>query len=85
MNLDRMLLINKKFLETPFCGARRMTCHLRNEAISKFGPHEIMNTDQGPQFTSVVWTGRPKRVGPGYHRTPPLHHFHRAPVAVGDA
>ena len=32
-----------------------------NEAIHKFGPPEILNTDQGSQFTSVDWTDRPKR------------------------
>jgi putative transposase len=31
--------------------------------IHKFGPPEIMNTDQGSQFTSFAWTGRLKRVG----------------------
>ena len=34
-----------------------------NEAIHKFGPPEIMNTDQGSQFTSFAWTNRLKRVG----------------------
>ena len=34
-----------------------------NEAIHKFGPPEIMNTDQGSQFTSFAWTDRLKRVG----------------------
>jgi putative transposase len=33
------------------------------EAIHRFGPPEIMNTDQGSQFTSFVWTDRLKRVG----------------------
>ncbi len=32
-----------------------------NEAIHKFGPPEIMNTDQGSQFTSFDWTDRLKR------------------------
>ena len=32
-----------------------------NEAIQKFGPPEIMNTDQGSQFTSFDWTDRLKR------------------------
>ncbi len=32
-----------------------------NEAIHKFGPPEIMNTDQGSQFTSFVWTDRLRR------------------------
>ena len=34
-----------------------------NEAISRFGPPEIMNTDQGSQFTSFAWTDRLKRAG----------------------
>ncbi len=34
-----------------------------NEAIHRFGPPEIMNTDQGSQFTSFAWTERLKRVG----------------------
>ena len=29
-----------------------------NAAIHKFGPPEIMNTDQGSQFTSFIWTNR---------------------------
>jgi len=32
-----------------------------NEAIHEFGPPEIMNTDQGSQFTSFDWTDRLKR------------------------
>ena len=34
-----------------------------SEAIHRFGPPEIMNTDQGSPFTSLVWTDRLKRVG----------------------
>lgn len=34
-----------------------------NEAIHKFGPLEIMNTDQGSQFTSFAWTDRLRRSG----------------------
>lgn len=30
-------------------------------AIQKFGPPEIMNTDQGSQFTSFDWTDRLRR------------------------
>lgn len=26
-----------------------------DEAITKYGPPEIMNTDQGPQFTGLAW------------------------------
>lgn len=34
-----------------------------NEPIHKFGPPEIMNTDQGSQFSSFVWTDRLRRLG----------------------
>ncbi len=44
-------------LEADFC------VEALNEAIHKFGPPEIMNTDQGTQFTSLIWTDRLKRVG----------------------
>ncbi len=45
-------------LEVDFC------IEALNEAIHKFGPPGIMNTDQGSQFTSFAWTDRLKRVGP---------------------
>lgn len=32
-----------------------------NEAIRKFGQPDIMNTDQGSQFTSFAWTDRLRR------------------------
>ncbi|EKE67165.1 transposase, partial [Oceanibaculum indicum P24] len=44
-------------LEADFCA------EALNEAILRFGPPEIMNTDQGSQFTSFAWTDRLKRVG----------------------
>ncbi len=44
-------------LEADFC------VEALNEAIHKFGPPQIMNTDQGSQFTSFVWTGQLKRTG----------------------
>lgn len=34
-----------------------------NEAIHKYGLPEIMNTDQGSQFTSFAWTDRLRRSG----------------------
>jgi putative transposase len=34
-----------------------------NEAVHRFGAPGIMNTDQGAQFTSFVWTDRLKRAG----------------------
>ena len=34
-----------------------------NEAIHKFGAPEIMNKDQGSQFTSFAWTDRLRRSG----------------------
>ena len=42
-------------LEADFCVAAL------NEAIHKLGPPEIMNTDQGSQFTSFAWTDRLRR------------------------
>jgi putative transposase len=44
-------------LEADFC------VEALNEAIHKFGPPEIMNTDQGSQFTSFAWTDRLRRLG----------------------
>ncbi|MEB8388523.1 IS3 family transposase [Rhodobacteraceae bacterium KMM 6894] len=44
-------------LEVDFC------VEALNEAIHKFGPPEIMNTDQGSQFTSFAWTDRLRRTG----------------------
>lgn len=44
-------------LEADFC------VEALNEAIHKFGPPEIMNSDQGSQFTSFAWTDRLKRIG----------------------
>ncbi|MBC7147682.1 MAG: IS3 family transposase [Thioclava marina] len=44
-------------LEADFC------VEALNEAIHKFGPPEIMNTDQGSQFTSFAWTERLRRSG----------------------
>ena len=42
-------------LEAEFC------LEARNETILKVGPPEIMNTDQGSQFTSFDWTDRLNR------------------------
>ena len=44
-------------LETDFC------VEALDEAIHRFCPPEIMNTDQGSQFTSFAWTDQLKRVG----------------------
>lgn len=44
-------------LEADFC------VEALNEAIHKFGPPEIMNTDQGSQFTSFAWTDLLRRTG----------------------
>nr|WP_244505176.1 IS3 family transposase [Pelagibacterium luteolum] len=44
-------------LEADFC------IEALNEAVHKFGPPEIMNTDQGSQFTSFAWTDRLRRMG----------------------
>jgi len=34
-----------------------------NEALARFGQPEIMNTDQGSQFTSWAWTDRLLQAG----------------------
>ncbi|OQM73827.1 integrase [Pseudaminobacter manganicus] len=44
-------------LEADFC------VEALNEAIYKFGLPEIMNTDQGSQFTSFAWTDRLRHTG----------------------
>ena len=44
-------------LEADFC------VEALNEAIARFGPPDIMNTDQGSQFTSYAWTDRLRRSG----------------------
>ncbi len=44
-------------LEAEFC------VEALNEAVCRFGPPEIMNTDQGSQFTSFAWTDQVKRAG----------------------
>ena len=42
-------------LEADFC------VEALNEAIARFGPPEIMSTDQGSQFTSFAWADRLRR------------------------
>ena len=44
-------------LEADFC------VEALNEAVHKFGVPEIMNSDQGSQFTSFAWTDRLRRMG----------------------
>ena len=44
-------------LEADFC------VEALNEAMHRFGTPEIMNTDQGSQFTSFAWTDRLRRTG----------------------
>lgn len=44
-------------LEAEFC------VEALNEALVRFGTPEIMNTNQGSQFISWVWTNRQKRAG----------------------
>ncbi|MEO4041441.1 IS3 family transposase [Hoeflea sp. CAU 1731] len=44
-------------LEADFC------VEALNEAVHKFGSPEIMNTDQGSQFTSFAWTDRLRQMG----------------------
>ena len=44
-------------LEADFC------VEALNEAIYRFGPPDIMNSDQGSQFTSFAWTDSLRRSG----------------------
>ena len=44
-------------LEAEFC------VKALNEVMAKYGPPEIMNTDQGSQFTSFAWADRLRRSG----------------------
>ena len=44
-------------MDTSFC------LEALNEAIARYGPPDIMNTDQGSQFTSDVFTDRLKDAG----------------------
>jgi len=44
-------------LEAEFC------VEALNEALVRFGPPSIMNTDQGSQFTSWAWTDRLRQAG----------------------
>lgn len=44
---------------------RRRLSHLEalNEAIYRFGPPDIVKSDQGPRFTSFAWPDRRRRSG----------------------
>ena len=53
-------------LEAEFC------LDALNEAIHKFGPPEIMNTEQGSQFTSFDWTDRLRRAKTKIRTAPAL-------------
>ena len=44
-------------LEADFC------VEALNEALARFGPPDIMNTDQGSQFSSWVWTNPLRQAG----------------------
>ena len=44
-------------LEADFCA------EALNEVLARFGPPDIMNTDQGSQFTSWAWTNRLRQAG----------------------
>ena len=56
-------------LDADFCPSRQIAlqspagqrCEALNEAIYRFGPPDIMNSDQGSQFTSFAWTDRLRR------------------------
>lgn len=59
-----------------------------NEAIHTFGPPEIMNTEQGSQFTSFAWADRLKPVVAPISidgkRAQPRQCLHRASLAVAE-
>ncbi|EAQ10903.1 putative transposase [Maritimibacter alkaliphilus HTCC2654] len=44
-------------LEEDFC------VEARNEVVHRFGPPEIMNSEQGSQFRSFAWSDRLKQIG----------------------
>ena len=65
-------------LEADFC------IEALNEAIHRFGAPEIMNTDQGSQFTAFAWTDRLWRAGVRISMDEgalPRQHLHRAALA----
>ena len=45
------------------CLTLQLCIEALNEAIYWFGPPDIMNSDQGSQFTSFAWTDRLRRSG----------------------
>ena len=57
--------LNKAFTRKvlAWCISNTLEADFCVEALHKFGPPEIMNTDQGSQFTSFAWTDPLKRVG----------------------
>ncbi len=62
----RLLSISRSSFDLKAQGetATNLALMRMNAAIHRFGPPDIMNTDQGSQFTSFVWIDRLKRVGP---------------------
>jgi putative transposase len=60
-----MDLNTRKVLAWCISNTLKVDCRVEalNKAIHKFGSPENMNTDQGSQFKSFVWTDRLKRVG----------------------
>ena len=53
-SLALMRQIDELFLKYPFYGSRQMARQLRRYG-ARYGPPEIMNTDQGSQFTGSAW------------------------------
>jgi putative transposase len=49
--------------EGPDAQTGRAAMEALNEALARFGAPEIMNTDQGSQFTSWAWTTRLMQAG----------------------
>lgn len=67
-------------LEAEFCA------NALAEAIARFGSPEIMNTDQGSQFTAFVWTDLLRKQGghphlDGRQGSLPRQHLHRTALA----
>lgn len=78
-NRTPMRRIDVQVPETPFLGVRhpldRLLCNrlsvmvqALSKAIHRFGPPDILNVDQGSEFTLFAWTDRlcrsPKRISP---------------------
>jgi transposase InsO family protein len=57
-----MRLIDAQFLEAPWYGARHWRL-MAKMGLARFGRSEIVNTDQGSQFTASRFTGALQQAG----------------------